>query len=509
MYSQAFSVAEFEQQCSGLSPAEWYKSLRSLADPMELARAKSFIPVLGITGAGKSTCINYLLGHTFEAYYSDDGFPAVRIQQAVPGEKLAKIGQSALMSETLYPDFFPLKTGHVLCDCPGFNDNRPPSKALTAFLGPQLALMLSSDVPAIIIAISYPEILAGRAEFLFGLLSDLSSFLRNSVLAFRSILFVITKAPEGYQPTHFLALVKEISKSSQGLGPASFFANSSSSQSLFCLENIAVLDVLDHGKSRNAILDRLTNVPFISKSSFTFENYGSPKSPFFRIIDRFTSYTTELISKRLELTQEIATLRYELTFLKRQYEEFENKKRLHQELKLCRAQLLDTECKHLAVRFEADALYAKEKKQGMTQPSKGLESLRKTAQDMEKEIQELSQKKTNLNQKILESSESGTREALESELLRRKQKIEELEKLLVQHLGQQKSIEDLLSALQPSITLLCSLLEGVDLDFPCVASFLSAANRLPLHFLSIKPYVSKKDNVEWGEGKEQRVSFYV
>ena len=91
----------------------------------QTAAGKDLLVIIGNTGAGKSTCVNYVDGCTLQRVSLSDGGrgpKVVRVAPDSPRPELMRIGHTD-KSQTFVPDVRP---GHefVYCDCPGFLDTR-------------------------------------------------------------------------------------------------------------------------------------------------------------------------------------------------------------------------------------------------------------------------------------------------------------------------------------------------------------------------------------------------
>ena len=106
---------------------------------LKSSKDKDITLTVGVTGAGKSTCVNYLLGSELEEYERGDG-KAVRVKEG--SIEFTKIGQTQ-DSQTLVPQVLSNSEFLVLCDCPGFLENRGPEEAICASVNINLVIQLS------------------------------------------------------------------------------------------------------------------------------------------------------------------------------------------------------------------------------------------------------------------------------------------------------------------------------------------------------------------------------
>jgi hypothetical protein len=101
---------------------------------------KDIVALIGNTGAGKSTAINYLLGS--EIFY-DEQARAMRVAEGY--EEFAKIGNRSSTSETLYTQICE-NSDFVFADCGGFLDTRGPEQEFRAMASLNATLSNSSTI---------------------------------------------------------------------------------------------------------------------------------------------------------------------------------------------------------------------------------------------------------------------------------------------------------------------------------------------------------------------------
>ena len=122
------------------------------------ATGKEVLMVLGNTGAGKSTFLNYLMGARMELVYPEDlDLPGeqevVVVAQNSPRPEIMPIGHERT-SKTFMPQMAtdPDNTTWVYCDCPGFADNRGPEINIANALSINRILQCSGGVNAVFLA---------------------------------------------------------------------------------------------------------------------------------------------------------------------------------------------------------------------------------------------------------------------------------------------------------------------------------------------------------------------
>ncbi|CAO5682823.1 MAG: hypothetical protein HEEMFOPI_01817 [Holosporales bacterium] len=95
--------------------AEIAKKLEEYYEKIDKSIKKEITVFLGITGAGKSTAVNFLFRAPLKI---KDGF----ICNSSPDEHFSRIGSG--ISVTVIPNFLTTENGVTLCDLPGFEDSR-------------------------------------------------------------------------------------------------------------------------------------------------------------------------------------------------------------------------------------------------------------------------------------------------------------------------------------------------------------------------------------------------
>lgn len=126
-----------------MTPASIVTEMRIALANAEAARNRSIIAVLGNTGSGKSTSINYLAG-----------FPMHQTQQGIdvipPAQAIAKIGHKAI-SETTYATVYQVENRYFV-DTGGFLDTREGKTSVSVPFSIKCTLQNARDVKIILCA---------------------------------------------------------------------------------------------------------------------------------------------------------------------------------------------------------------------------------------------------------------------------------------------------------------------------------------------------------------------
>jgi energy-coupling factor transporter ATP-binding protein EcfA2 len=134
----------------------------------EQVKDKEAVIVIGDTGAGKSTFINYLLGCTMVEKAHEDAFEnVVAVQPVSEGgscDEVMPIGHEG-KSKTYMPQVAPVPEGSSLlyCDCPGFLDNRGAEINIVNAVNIKHVLQAAKCVKVVVL-IDYQTIRASRGH---------------------------------------------------------------------------------------------------------------------------------------------------------------------------------------------------------------------------------------------------------------------------------------------------------------------------------------------------------
>ncbi len=259
--------------------------------------------VVGKTGAGKSTLINYLkrVPYTF-----GDGGVAVPVDPSV--KEYAETADR-VKAVTTYPAAYKTDEGITLCDCPGFEDNREAERRVAVSVSTEAVVRKSQSIKGLVVVIDYPSLQASRGKGLREVALTIGSLVGGSADQneqfdpSKSILFVFSKAdPRHVKLPYLLKKIDEfisfqeeqLSAIQQKISTASItpaFLKSADHHKVKSpeeekqeiqlildilkimkhnAENLILCDVFDDGQSRTAVFDRMKRLEPIPKEAFNF-----------------------------------------------------------------------------------------------------------------------------------------------------------------------------------------------------------------------------------------------
>ncbi len=118
---------------------------------IEEINGKTIIPIWGFTGAGKSTVVNYFLGHELvQSKIIAGELPKYQLRKKEDAKKGATIGLSDGCSETLYPHAYSLEDKKVITDYPGFRDTRGDTMRICSSICTDQAVLQAAALQAIV-----------------------------------------------------------------------------------------------------------------------------------------------------------------------------------------------------------------------------------------------------------------------------------------------------------------------------------------------------------------------
>ncbi len=333
------------------------KKLKSLFEEafekIKAAQNQEVVLVVGNTGAGKSTSINYLMGskmflnsRTYTNEFGDQCVEDGEIAVASGEKEYAKIGSDLLKSQTLYAEVTTVgPDGFAYCDCTGFQDSRSNEEGIISSLGTYLAIKFSKNIKALVITIDYSSFDSTRAkgfknlcETLGHLLPNLSElvnsdptiaerFFKTLKLPFTGfnlseqkpkplpIIFLITKVPPEVSQEKLNGKIYQLAKSAVNAlyDPEDTDQKDKESRAyiaslmLACKDNVFALRAhemvydpiqpLKSEKVRGAIIHHLSKLQdFIPKEQFALNDEGESFSKLRSLIIRMTTQINYLLS---------------------------------------------------------------------------------------------------------------------------------------------------------------------------------------------------------------------
>ena len=320
-----------------------YMNLKELEDLFKKSsnsysklKEKDLVLVIGNTGSGKSTVINYLLGNKMKAEFHKGKKVIVGMSQ--DEINYPKIGLSNL-SETLYPMVYEdLFNNLIYCDCPGFGENRGVSEEICGEISIEIAIKLANSIKAILIIINANELDAKRGECLSQLNHRLLKLFKNFDEIIQSIFFVFTKVDDNdITSEHLIQQIEQkiddqvslSSKKSQSMWSLSEISDRNSVVEKYMnmlklmianSKNFFIINYCNDN-SRIEIIDRISQLSeSIKESDFEFESNNDLHLRFNKFIFNISHEGTSLIDNRNELKKFIQHSKNELKRLNERIE---------------------------------------------------------------------------------------------------------------------------------------------------------------------------------------------
>jgi energy-coupling factor transporter ATP-binding protein EcfA2 len=302
-------------------------------------KGKDIVLVVGNTGSGKSTVINYLLGNEMKKIMNKGSRVYVGVTE---DESLyPKIGLRSL-SETLYSSIYHDSNNDIYwCDCAGFGENRGLVEEILADINLEIAIRLSNSVIAIIIVINSHELDVKKGVALSQLNQKLASIIKSFEDVVESVLFVFTKIDDNemvvgdlieqiQQKIEDQASLKQKSKSSWDISELDDKSNSMEK----CLHMLKLMSenedkffIMNYttNKVRQEIIDHVLSLKqAILKSNFEFETNNNLRLKFNQFVFKVAHEGTCLIESRNDLNKFIHRSNNELQRLSERISFYEN-----------------------------------------------------------------------------------------------------------------------------------------------------------------------------------------
>jgi energy-coupling factor transporter ATP-binding protein EcfA2 len=325
----------------------------------ESARDKDLVLVVGQTGHGKSTTVNYLLRHPLKRVRGGKA----ELLEPLPLKVYAKMGDDA-ESITSYPAAYEGPDGFVYCDCPGFKDNRGDEQRVIVSVSTEAVVNKAKSIRAFIVAVEWGAIDNARGEGLRDVALTLGSLFsnpeeqrnnssevsnnNNDLNLDKSILFVITKA-NGQDVDHAYCMDKInnlLKAENKRLEEETSKLNNphtlpeddqpgkiieSLMQKIFILQlmqknpqNIILINVFDKGETREQILTCLRRLQCIPKGIMNFNAADTARDYFCKKITNEMVDAVGLMKTVLDLPNTIEQTKAEQIKLKKEEVEYQD-----------------------------------------------------------------------------------------------------------------------------------------------------------------------------------------
>lgn len=301
---------------------ETFSALRPIFEIAQHAANKNVALVVGGTGDGKSTLLNYLYGCDYELTLdSSRGLKQSKLKQNSKSE-ICQVGHSIAKSETLYPQLINMpNTSVVYCDMPGFFDNRGDIKRICAAMAPVILSKKVNGIKSLVWIIDNNTIVFSRAMILKNSLKYFIKIAQNNPRQLASSLVIaITKPSEGLTKEgiirNFYAIAEDITddRNQQDLFLELIDSINQNQQQL------VICDVFEPTQ-RNILKTIVDQVPVRSATEFDFLSYSPSQAEFKKLLlamaEKFIDYTTKIRSQKRQYYVQLNDLNEEYQKLER------------------------------------------------------------------------------------------------------------------------------------------------------------------------------------------------
>lgn len=319
------------QRNNSLDSEKMKKFIIDALPKIKPAENRDIVLVVGNTGAGKSTLIDYLLGCKMKK--EKRGIRTIAVPED-PKLEVAKIGNN-MESETLYSAIYS-NSEFSFCDCPGFMENRTEEEKVFTSINMQLAIESAKSVCSIIVVIDIKSLETDKASGMRNLAKTLSLLLKKSFDFSKSVLFVITKTSELSEQDIdvqigdiYSALEKSLKSSKEGEEQDNL-RNELNIIKLVQKSSKIIIDVFDNFTSQKKIFEALRKLKFIDKSIFAFSGFEESRVKFGHVINEVAEQASIALSDKIEIPKVITELQGQIETTTKQMSRLTKQKELHQ-----------------------------------------------------------------------------------------------------------------------------------------------------------------------------------
>ena len=242
-----------------------------------LASRKIVAAIMGVTGDGKSTLLNYLFGCRYERIPLERGDYGAEL---LSGQPVCETS-AAMQSHTLFPQVLPAEdspTPYHFCDLPGFDDTREPATSTCMAAAPYIlgeTLKNSrGEIKALVWVLSAQ---LGRGENVRKILGYFNNIVNRDInKLLRSLVIVVNKGNEVTNSKGFIKALEAVVKGAE-VGRFNF-------DEITLLNNIishvregaiplVVANIFDEGQSALLIKKAIANKTPVAPDVFDFTRY--------------------------------------------------------------------------------------------------------------------------------------------------------------------------------------------------------------------------------------------
>lgn len=278
------------------------------------AQGKELVLFLGATGAGKSTCINYLLGAKIDRDIDGSGATIAKLgitqDEPIIDKRFANISPGNRQPCTLYSEIFYDSTlDMAYCDTAGVLSPSGTANELQicASLSMQYAIQSAKSIKAIVIVVEWYIFLTQTPLELYALTFLLTQLLVEPEKNTNSIIFLINRVPKNIKKQNVAyaiscyknILTQDIEMITNKTYSCSISASDLEERKRVARminlldtqikekpENIILMDVFDEGQTRQTIHALLKEKKsLLAKEHFSFGEYNEKRKAFDSEID--------------------------------------------------------------------------------------------------------------------------------------------------------------------------------------------------------------------------------